>query len=99
MIVANTAAILPYLASKISGTVTFPKFRILLVIKYINAIPSHAPPLDHNPARPLRYPNPAPLNNEPLPIQVANNVPTKINQGNVRPATIKSSLFLTELTL
>ena len=93
------AAILPYLNSNISGTVTFSMFLILFAIKYISAIPSQAPPLDHKLANPLRYPSPAPLNSEPLPIHVANNVPTSMYQGKVRPASMKSLLFFTDRTL
>ena len=67
MIVANTAAVLPYLASKISGTVTFPKFRILLVIKYINAKTQQRVE-----AAPIRVLPPIPCANSTLDIAIAN---------------------------
>ena len=54
VIVARTAAKLPKRISKISGTVILPKFLMRLAMKYIKAIPSQAPALDHKAAGPLR---------------------------------------------
>ena len=62
-------------------------------------IPIHAPRLDHRAEGPLRKPRPAPANIDPLPIQVASSVPTRMYQGRLRPATMKSSLSLTDRAL
>ena len=99
VIIASFAARVPYLASKMSGMVTLPKERMRFAMKNTSTIASQAPPEDQSPAGPLRYPSPAPPNREPLPIQVASRVPTRMNQGSVRPATMKSSLPLTDRVL
>ena len=89
----------PNLDPIISGTVNLPEALALPAIFVSARTPSIPPIGSRNPAAPISNAFPALPKTDPVPIQVAAIVPTKIHGGRDLPATAKSSWFLIESDL